>query len=171
MSSPQIFLLIDYPSLINYKEESSITEDEAPLWHPVVHPGTGKTYYWNSVTNETTPLGFPDPNTDTIVLAEPAHSTSRENICPYERRASTGAPLQSEYHEVGSPTTTVRLSQTRPIHHEFIPAINQRIAPPKGGSPIKQCLKEPVLAKLRKRYVNEKVRSLILLTISLFSTE
>merc|ERR1711871_538005 len=45
-------------------EVESIETDtnEAQLWQPVVHPETGKTYYWNSVTNETTPLDAPDPN-------------------------------------------------------------------------------------------------------------
>ena len=43
-------------------EHVEIDENEAKAWQPITDKGTGKTYYWNSITNETTALSAPDPN-------------------------------------------------------------------------------------------------------------
>lgn len=42
------------------------TEDPVAAWTAVTDPATGGTYWWNTVTNETTHVGAPKPTTATL---------------------------------------------------------------------------------------------------------
>lgn len=54
--------------------------DIANAWIDVVDKSSGKTYYWNTITNETTALGAPKPTDNNSSLAHPAPQQQSESL-------------------------------------------------------------------------------------------